>query len=256
MLFYPATITLSNRTLDHVARLIRRHRRAIGSRWRRLSSNRQALLVLAHLRNGDTYQRLATGFGIGLATVFRYICETVDLLSALAPSLTEAVARLSSAYCNYALLDGTVIRIDRVHHQKPYYCMKTRHHGITLQGLTDPYGALAWISDGLPGSVYDLTAARLHGILDTCRDAGLLLLADRGYIGAGDGVLLPYRFWKKELGPSYKAANNAHAAVRCRVERGFATLKAWRVLTRVRASPERVTHYARAILVLEQHTRS
>ena len=38
MLFYPATITLSNRTLDHVARLIRRHRRAIGSRWRRLSS--------------------------------------------------------------------------------------------------------------------------------------------------------------------------------------------------------------------------
>ena len=159
-------------------------------------------------------------------------------------------SRDSSTHSNYALLDGTVIRIDRVHHQKPCYCMKTRHHGITLQGLTDPYGDLAWISDGLPGSVYDLTAARTHGILDACRDAGLLLLADRGYIGVGDGVLLPYRFWKKELGPACKAANNAHAAVRCRVERGFATLKAWRVLTRVRASPERVTHYARAILIL------
>jgi hypothetical protein len=50
-----------------------------------------------------------------------------------------------------------VIRIDRVHHPKPYYCMKTRHHGITLQGLTDPYGTLVRLSDGLPGSVYDLT---------------------------------------------------------------------------------------------------
>jgi len=256
MLFYPATITLSNRSLDYVARLIRRHRAAIGSRWRRLTPGRQALLVLAHLRNGDTYQRLASGFGIGLATVHRYIREVVDLLSALASSLDQAVAGLASSFSNYALLDGTVIRIDRVRHQKPYYCMKTRHHGITLQVLTDPYGRLAWVSDGLPGSVYDLTAAREHRVLDTCRDAGLTLLADRGYIGAGEGTITPYRFWKKELGPSYKAANNAHSALRCRVERGIATLKNWRVLTRVRTSPEQVTHYARAILVLEQQTRS
>ena len=56
MLFCPATITLSTRTLDHVARLIRRHRAAIGSRWRRFTACREALLVLAHLRNGDTHQ--------------------------------------------------------------------------------------------------------------------------------------------------------------------------------------------------------
>jgi hypothetical protein len=34
--------------------------------------------VLAHLRNGDTYQRLAAGFGIGPSTLWRYIHETVD----------------------------------------------------------------------------------------------------------------------------------------------------------------------------------
>lgn len=32
-----------------------------------------------HLRNGDTHQRLASGFGIGLATVHRHIREVVDL---------------------------------------------------------------------------------------------------------------------------------------------------------------------------------
>jgi hypothetical protein len=33
---------------------------------------RQALLALAHLRCGDSYAQLAAGFGIGIATVFRY----------------------------------------------------------------------------------------------------------------------------------------------------------------------------------------
>ncbi|MCR3725196.1 hypothetical protein FHS35_002044 [Streptomyces umbrinus] len=33
------------------------------------------LLDLVHLRCGDTYAQLAAGFGIGIATVFRYIRE-------------------------------------------------------------------------------------------------------------------------------------------------------------------------------------
>jgi hypothetical protein len=53
------TIPLSTRTLTRLADLLRAHRRAIGSRWRRLEPDRQALLVLAHLRNGDTRDRLA-----------------------------------------------------------------------------------------------------------------------------------------------------------------------------------------------------
>jgi hypothetical protein len=254
VLLYPAGIDLSTATRDYVAEIIGEHRAAIGCRYRRLDCVQQATLVLAHLRNGDTYARLAAGFGIGIATVCRYIRETVDLLSARAPSLAEAVARLTASRSNYAILDGCVIRIDRVHHQRPYYCVKHHHHGITLQGLSDPHGNLAWISDGLPGSVYDLTAARHHGILDACHAAGLTLIADRGYIGAGPGVLLPYRSWKKPLGPMYKAANHAHAALRCLGERGFAELKTWRVLTRVRASTDRVTHYARAILHLNHTT--
>ncbi len=87
MLSYPATITLSTRTLTHLADLIRHQRSQRRCRWRRLDSGRQALLVLAHLRNGDTYTRLAAGFGIGTTTAWRYVREAVDLLAAKPTSL-------------------------------------------------------------------------------------------------------------------------------------------------------------------------
>lgn len=53
---------------------------------------RQALLTLAHLRNGDTYARLAAGFSIGVATAWRYVREAVALLAAAADDLAAAMA--------------------------------------------------------------------------------------------------------------------------------------------------------------------
>jgi hypothetical protein len=67
MLSYLSTISLSSRTLNHLADRIRSHRKQQRSRWRRLDPGRQALLALAHLRNGDTYTRLAAGFNIGIS---------------------------------------------------------------------------------------------------------------------------------------------------------------------------------------------
>ena len=52
MLFYRAALPLSHATLTYVTGVIRRHRRQIGSCWRKLSPGRQALLVLAYLRKG------------------------------------------------------------------------------------------------------------------------------------------------------------------------------------------------------------
>ena len=68
MLFYRAALPLSSRTLAFVAGLIRRHRTAIGSPWRKLNPGQQALLVLAHLRKGETFTELAAGFGVGTTT--------------------------------------------------------------------------------------------------------------------------------------------------------------------------------------------
>ncbi|MEU9567784.1 transposase family protein, partial [Streptomyces sp. NPDC048161] len=91
MLAYPSSIGLSSRTRWFLTGQLAVRRQEIGTRWRRLSAARQALLALARLRCGDTYAQLAAGFGIGIATVFRCIREAVEVLSALAPSLTEAM---------------------------------------------------------------------------------------------------------------------------------------------------------------------
>ena len=101
MLTYAATIPLSTRSLAYLSGLLAEHRRQIGSRWRRLNPNEQALLVLAHVRNGDTYTRLAAGFRVGVATVYRYVREAsaaVQLRAAgVAPRLlaTRAIANRS-----------------------------------------------------------------------------------------------------------------------------------------------------------------
>lgn len=252
MLGYPATISLSTSTLTYLTRALQAHRGAIRSPWRRLSARDQALLVLAHLRNGDTYARLAAGFGVGVATVYRYLREAVDLLAAWAPTLTAALWALAWTFNTFALLDGTVVRTDRLGgaNDRRYYSGKHRHHGVNLQGLTDPYGRLIWISAGLPGSVHDLTAARHHDVLATVDRAGLHLYADKGYLGGeADLLLVPYK--GRNLPATYRDANRALATIRARGERGFATLKNWKILTRVRACPRRIGPIAQAILTLE-----
>ncbi|GLY23721.1 hypothetical protein Misp04_34530 [Micromonospora sp. NBRC 101691] len=84
---------MSSRTLNHLADRIRQHRNQQRSRWRHLDAARQALLALAHLRDGDTYTRLARGFAIGVATAWRYAQEAIALLAASADDLVTAMMK-------------------------------------------------------------------------------------------------------------------------------------------------------------------
>lgn len=90
MLSHPAAIPLSTRSLNHLACLVRAHRNQRRSRSRCLDPGRQAVLALAHLRNGDILTRLAGGFEIGVATGRRYVREAIDLLAATADDLETA----------------------------------------------------------------------------------------------------------------------------------------------------------------------
>ncbi len=91
LLFCRAALPLSHRTLSYLAGLIRRHRKSIGSTWRRLNPGRQALLVLVHLRKGETLAEAAAGFGVGTATAWRHIREAITLLARRSPSLEQAL---------------------------------------------------------------------------------------------------------------------------------------------------------------------
>lgn len=85
MLVYPSGLDLSTSALRLLRRELAARRRRIGTRWRRLTCGRQALMSLAHLRSGHTFAQLASGFGIGVATAHRYVTEALEVLAALAP---------------------------------------------------------------------------------------------------------------------------------------------------------------------------
>ncbi|GAA1144829.1 transposase family protein [Streptomyces javensis] len=242
----PSSIDLSNRSLRFLTGQLAVRRREIWTRWRRLPAARQALLALAHLRCGDTYARLAAGFGIGIATVYRYIREAVDLLAALAPTLTEAMETIREKA--FVILDGTLLPIDRIAADTPHYSGKHKHHGMNVQVLTDPFGRLRWASPALPGSTHDLTAARQHGIIDALVDAGLSCWADKAYQGAGGPVRVPFR--GRRLKRWKRRHNTTHAKIRCVGEQAMATLKGWRLLRKLRCSTNRITDVVKAVLVL------
>ncbi|CAL9339451.1 hypothetical protein SUDANB176_00237 [Streptomyces sp. enrichment culture] len=60
MLVHPPSIAPSSRTLRYLTGRLTVRRGKIGTRWRRPTAGRQALLAPAHLRCGDTYAQLTT----------------------------------------------------------------------------------------------------------------------------------------------------------------------------------------------------
>lgn len=90
---------------------------------------------LAHLRNSHPYVQLAAGFDIGATTANRYITEAVDLLAALALTLAETAQTASTKA--FVLLDGTLLPIDRIAADRPFYSGKHKRHGMmNVQILT------------------------------------------------------------------------------------------------------------------------
>ena len=91
--------------------------------------------------------------------------ETTALLAARSPKLRRALADAKKAGHAYVVIDGTLIPVDRVAADRPFYSGKHRRHGMNLQVISAPDGEILWVSGPLPGAVHDLTAARIWGIL-------------------------------------------------------------------------------------------
>lgn len=241
MLVYPSGLDLSSSTLRFLTGKLTARRRERGTRWRRLGPDRQALLVLAHLRCGHTYAQLAAGFGIGVSTVYRYVAEAVEVL---------AEAARTAARKAFVILDGTLLPIDRIAADRPFCSGKHRKHGMNVQVLADPKGRLLWASPALPGAVHDVRAAREHGIIDALTAAGTACWADKAYQGARGTVRVPYRGRWENLSAGQQAVNRSHAKIRALVEQAVATLKSWRLLRKLRCSTTRITDLVKAVLTL------
>jgi hypothetical protein len=250
VLFYRAALPLSRQTLTFVSGIVRRHRKAAGSRWRKLNPGQQALLVLAYLRKGETFAELAAGFGVGTTTAWRYVNETVELLAARAPKLRQAIRAATKAGHAYVVVDGTLIPVDRVAADRPFYSGKHKKHGMNLQVIASPGGDILWVSGALAGAVHDKKAEWIWGVLAELEAAGLPVLADKGYQGSSYAKI-PYR--GKGKPESQKAANRAHAKLRAPGERANALLKNWRILRKLRCCPWRAGQLAKAIHTLEIH---
>lgn len=153
----------------------------------------------------------------------------------------------------FVILDGTLLPIDRIAVNTPYYSGKHKRHGMNVQVLTGPFGRLLWASPALPGSTHDLTAARQHGIIAALAAAGLRCWADKAYQGAGGHVLVPFR--GRRLKQWKRRHNTTHAKIRFLGEQAIATLKGWRLLRKLRCSTNRNTNVVKAVVVFTTHQR-
>jgi DDE superfamily endonuclease len=157
VLFHRAALPLSRQTLNYVARIIRRHPTAIGSRWRKLNPGQEALLVLASAQGRDVRGSTA-GFGVGRATAQRYVEEVVALPAVRAPKLHAAVREAKRAGHACVIGDGTLIPIDRVAVDKPFYPGKHTKHATNLRVIASPGGDILWMPGALPGPAHDKKA--------------------------------------------------------------------------------------------------
>jgi hypothetical protein len=162
------------------------------------------------------------------------------------------------------ILDGTVIPADRCREKTLTvrgeaidlgYSGKAHTHGGNIQAVSAPDGFPLWVSEVEPGSVHDITTARLHALpaLYYAAAHGLPALADPGYDGAGTGVHIPVRQPAdgRDLDITTRSRNALLRSLRCLGERGFALLTGrWRTLQHITASPSKIGDIARAALVL------
>ena len=113
------------------------------------------------MRKGETFAELAAGFAVGTTTAWRYVEEVLALLATRAPKLRQAVRDAKKAGYAYVVLDGTLIPIDRVAADRPFYSGK--HKKAPLCVKRPGYSRLASVRrSSPPSSTARLTAAAVR----------------------------------------------------------------------------------------------
>jgi hypothetical protein len=262
---YRVTLDVPRELVQFVAKLLlaERRRRSTPRGSRALTCFGQAVLGLRWFRDRTTPEALARDHGISRATAYRYVDEVIAVLAERAPDLHQALERAKGEGLSHVILDGKIIPCDRC--KEPavsvkgqvidlWYSGKAHTHGGNIQAVLAPGGFPLWVSDVEPGSVHDITAARIHALPALYHAAAdLPTLADPGYEGAGIGIHIPVKqpAGGRDLDINTRTRNAIQRSLRCLGERGFALLTGrWRTLHHITASPGKIGDIARAALVL------
>ena len=267
MLSYRVILDVPLPLVLFVSRLLADHRREIGTRdgARALTCWKQAVFALAWFRDRPDIRRLGAGLRdlpghrVPVQGRGRPRCS---------PRRRPACARPwtgpSEQGLPYLILDGTLISSDRCADKKTskkgkeidkWYSGKAHEPAGNVQALAAPGGVPLWVSDVLPGSTHDLTAAR-DLVLPEARPylKDLPILADSGYEGAGAGVHVPVKKPARgELDIDTRTRNALLRSLRYQGERGFALMsQRWRAIQHVSVSPTTIGDIAKSVLVLTQ----
>lgn len=258
MITYRASLDVPIDTLRAVTGWLREHRRVNDTRpWQRAATVYvQAVMVLRWFKEATDLRILARDAGISIATAYRYLHEGIDVIAAHAPDLSDVLAQALQEDWAFVCLDGTLIATDRCRAisesgHDAWYSGKHKKHGGNVQVLCGPTGYPEWVSPAEPGSTHDITAARTHVLpaLYQAAAADLPTLTDKGYQGAGIGIIVPLK--GRDLAPDNQTRNQLISALRAPAERGNALLKqTWKAMRHVTLDPGRITGITAAALVL------
>jgi hypothetical protein len=255
---YRATLDVPAETVRQVSRWLSAHRKVHDrAPWQRAATPFvQAVMALRWFKDATDVRILARDAGVSIATGYRYLHEAIDVIASHAPDLADVLAGGWQQGWAFVCLDGTLIASTRSSAPSEtghdvWYSGKHKRHGGNIQVLTGPTGYPEWVSDVEPGSTHDITAAREHALpaLYPAAARGLPTLTDKGYAGAGIGIIVPTK--GPNLCPDNRARNTMISALRAPAERANALLKrTWKALERVTLDPWRIGAITAAALVL------
>jgi len=259
-------------TVEYLGDLLRRHWEQTGARCGRrvLGWWDQVVMWLRSMHDNTRVVDLARDNGIGRSTAYRLLDETTEVVAAAAPALASALLAAKIAGHEHVLVDGTVVRTDRIGEPGPtkgvdlWWSGKHRAHGGNIQVIAAPDGHPIWCSEVRPGREHDITCARAIGLpealdemwnceADTCCPVRRSTLADLGYEAEAAFTTPTKKPRAQSLTADQRWNNRLVACLRAPGERANALLKNFKALRRVTRHPSKITALARAALVLVHH---
>ena len=246
MLCYCATLDVPTSTVRTISAWLQTHRKRHDLRPHQRAATcwMQTIMLLRWLYDATSIAAIARDADVSQATGYRYIHEALDVVSAKSPTLIDALRYAEDNNNLFVCLDGTLIRTNRAAVKNPknrhdlWYSGKHKAFGGNVQVLTDDSGYPLWVSPVSPGSTHDITAAPEH-VLDEINNVDIRILADKGYIGAGQNVYTPIK--GKNLTDEEYEYNRRLNGLRAPAERANAMLKQLKALRRVTLCPKMIT---------------